>query len=233
MACMITKKLYLENMYATHARAKVIKIQDKEIYLDQTIFYPEGGGQVGDIGLVGSVRVVDTQKRVTDKTKTLYHPDFPVINVNSEIAHIMDGDLQLIHVGDEVDLSIDWERRKKIMMMHSAAHVVYYFTFKVMGSMPVKGCYIQPDKARFDFAAKIDSTKLPLVEQLTNDFIKRSLDIFNVPLENEIEALYWICDEIKLPCGGTHVKNTREIGSVKLKRSSQGKNIDRIYITCS
>lgn len=227
---MITKKLYLLDMYACKAKAKIVQISENEVFLDQTIFYPEGGGQIGDIGYINNIRVIDTQKRVTSETKTLMHPEFPVININTTVSHITEGDLSSLKVGDEVDIIIDWERRKNIMKIHSAAHVVIHFTYKIFGEIPIKGCLIQSDKGRLDFAAKLDSNKVPEIEFLCNDFIDKGIKIQNVPLENEPEALYWVCGDIKIPCGGTHVRNTNEIGHIKLKRSAQGKNLDRIYI---
>ena len=231
----MTKKLYYENAYQTEATAKVVKIDGKRVFLDKTIFFPEGGGQVGDIGSINKFSVIDTQKVTSSNTKTLFHKDFPVIQINSDVAHIMAEDNFSLDVDQTVSLKIDWERRYNIMRMHSAAHIAYHFAFIVFGDMFVKGCLINDNSSRFDFSlpgnAKLERNLLDEVEKLSNEFISNNYDIFNEPLEDEPEALYWRCHDIKIPCGGIHVKNTSEIGRIILKRKSQGKKIDRMYIS--
>ena len=117
------------------------------------------------------------------------------------------------------------------MRLHSAAHVVWHFVEQQLGELPLKGCLIGPERSRLDFGAKIDPDAIPNLVQASNDFIAGEHSIQNVPLENESEALFWICNQVKIPCGGTHVKNTGEIGSIALKRRSQGKKLDRLYIS--
>jgi len=230
----MTKKLYYENMYTAESNAVINSVEGNRIILDQTIFFPEGGGQVGDTGFINDYRVMDTQKKISKDTKTIYHKEFPVIQVNSDVAHVLEETPTSLFVGQRVNLKLDWNRRYNIMRMHSAAHVVYYFTFKVMGQMPVKGCYIKDDSSRFDFGLpigmKLEKNLIEEIEAQVNDFMSNNLDISNVPLENEPEALYWVCGDVKIPCGGTHVKNTSEIGRIVLSRKSQGKNVDRLYI---
>lgn len=228
---MITNKLFINDAYLNQCTAKIVGFDDnKNIILDRTIFYAESGGQLGDTGYINNIPVVDTVKRITKDTKTLSHPDFPMININTQIIHVVANNLHNLKLGDEVNIKIDWERRYQIMKMHSAAHVVFHFVHIVFGQLTIMGCYIQPNKARFDFLSKIDQGKLALLQELSNEFINGHYDIENVALDNEPEALYWTCNNIRIPCGGTHVKNTKEIGEITLKRRSQGKTIDRIYV---
>ncbi len=228
---MITKKLYLSDMYTKEATATVAQIEENSIILDQTVFYAEGGGQVGDIGFINDIEISNTIKKYTKQTKMLCHPDFPSIQVNTAVQHIAEANTGSLKEGDEVDLRIDWSRRYRIMRMHSAAHVVLHYAWQIFGvDIPVKGCFIQPEKGRLDLATKLEGTKIPELEELSNSFIQKNAKVDNIPLENEPEALYWICDGIKMPCGGTHVKEIGEVGPLKLKRRAQGKSLDRIYI---
>ena len=82
-----------------------------------------------------------------------------------------------------------------------------------------------------DFGAKIDPEAIPDLVRASNEFSAKEYSIQNVPLDHETEALFWICNQVKIPCGGTHVKNTKEIGPITLKRRSQGKKLDRLYIS--
>lgn len=218
-------------MYSRETEATVIDISDNQAILDRTVFYAESGGQLGDTGQIGTVRVVDTQKKITPETTMLTHPDFPSINVKMDIVHVLDRAEPSLKPGDKVNITVDWERRYAIMRLHSAAHVVLHFVQQTLGDLPVKGCLIGPEKARLDFGAKVDPEALPDLAESSNRFIGQSFPIDNLPLEDEPEALFWICETIKIPCGGTHVKNTGEIGNIKLKRRSQGKKLDRLYIS--
>ena len=226
----MTEKLYLEDMYARKAEATVTQIDGTFLLLDRTLFFAEGGGQVGDTGTIDGIRVVDTQKKIGPKSKLLTHPDFPAITVNTDTVHILEAVDGGLKVGDKVNLQIDWDRRYAIMRIHSATHVVLLCVHRILGELPVKGCLLQPDKGRIDFSGKIPSSRMEEIEEACNRFIAKSLEIKNVSLEGEKEALYWRCDDHSIPCGGTHVRNTKEIGPICLKRRSQGKNLDRIYI---
>jgi len=161
----------------------------------------------------------------------LTHPDFPPINVNMDVVHILAYHPDTFNIGQKVKLTIDWKRRYSIMRLHSAAHVVWHFVEQILDNPPIKGCLIGTSKARLDFGAKINPEAIPELVEMSNEFIRRNLEIKNVPLDEQPEALFWICDQIKVPCGGTHVRNTSEIGPINLKRRSQGKKLDRIYIT--
>lgn len=231
----MTEKLYYQGMYLKEATAEVVEIIDDKVILDRTIFFPEGGGQVGDCGSIDGFKVIDTQKQITKHTRALYHKDFPVIQVDTDVAHILEDKNVSLPIGKSVALKIDWDRRYKIMRMHSASHIAYHFACKIFGDMHLKGCNIGHGRSRFDFSLpnneKLQRELLDKVEDLGNDFISKNFDIYCEPLADEPEALFWICQEIKMPCGGMHVKNTSEIGKLSLKRKSQGKTIDRMYVS--
>ena len=226
----MTRKLYLEDMYARSAKATVTRIEGTTVVLDRTLFFAEGGGQVGDTGTIDDIRVIDTKKRIGLRSKVLAHPDFPAITVNTDNLHILESECVDWRAGDRVSMRIDWERRYAIMRIHSATHVALLCTNRIIGELPIKGCLLQPDKGRIDFGGKIGPAQTEEITEACNRFIAKSLPIGNIPLEGEREALYWRCGDISIPCGGTHVGNTKEIGPIRLRRRSQGKNLDRLYI---
>ncbi|HEY7416668.1 MAG TPA: hypothetical protein VH593_15880, partial [Ktedonobacteraceae bacterium] len=165
--------------------------------------------------------------------------DAPVIQVRTQIVHITDEDVARLSVNDAVHVSIDWQRRYNIMRMHSAAHFVFYYARKLFGPDgahklygTLKGCRIGDDNARFDFPAsvKLDQSDIARIEDATNSLIVKDLDINYEPDATEPDLRYWVCGEVEMYCGGTHVHNTKEIGTVSVKRRSQGKGLERIYL---
>ncbi len=109
-----TEKLFNDDPYLTSFKGKVVRVDGNVVELDRTAFYPEGGGQVGDTGVICGVRVVDTQKD------------------NGSIRHILEAQ-PVFGVGDEVEGEIDWDRRYLIMKLHSAAHIMEHFFWQSIG----------------------------------------------------------------------------------------------------
>jgi len=106
----MTKMLYWEDQYQTIFSAKVEKTEGNNVWLDQTCFYPESGGQAGDTGTINGQKVVDTK---FDQDKNVFH--------------VMENETTL-KAGDSVEGAIDWERRYKIMKTLCLSH---YGTFLV------------------------------------------------------------------------------------------------------
>ncbi|WP_242321776.1 alanyl-tRNA editing protein [Bacillus cereus group sp. BfR-BA-01354] len=226
----MVRKLYLQDPYLQVCNAIITKIEDNKIFLNQTVFYPEGGGQIGDQGWIEGTEVIDTQKTGGN---LFYHSNFPIIKVGSEVAHILKEPIKGLREGMEVKAKINWERRHMLMRMHAAAHLVYYYTFQVFGEMYVKGCHIAEDRARFDFYSpgkRLDREGLDKVEEFANLIVKDNIPIKNIPLHEEPEAINWICGDMHIPCGGTHVRQTGDIGEISVRRNSRGKNLERIYL---
>lgn len=206
-----TKKLYDDDPYLVKFEAEVLSVEGNRVVLDQTVFYPEGGGQAGDTGTVGNVRVVDTQiDGDTIIHLTEFEPSFSV--------------------GDVVEGAIDWERRYKIMKHHSAAHIMEHFLWKRFGKLERLGSFVddQKDRADYSYDGRLPPEELKLVEDNTNAFLAegREINIDSEPLQPEIRV--WRCGPIEMHCAGTHVKNTNEIGPVKLKRKNPGRGKERI-----
>ena len=230
-----THKLYREHPYQTECNAEVVAITDKGIQLNQTVFYGEAGGQIGDSGRLNDLTIVDAQHSVG---RVLLRSDAPMIQVRTKINHVST-DGAALAVGDVVKVEIDWDRRYKIMQMHSAGHLVFYFALKFFGPDGdarlrgnLKGCRLGDDNGRFDFPAlgKLTAEDIQRIEDASNNMIAQNLSIDAEPDAEEPDLRWWTCGEIGMYCGGTHVRNTREIGEISVKRRAKGKGLERIYL---
>ena len=141
---MSTRALFREDAYQTRCEATVTAIDEQGIHLDQTVFYPLGGGQAGDAGTLtladGTViAIADTRKAKFDGAT----PD--------DAVHVpapdQDAVLAKLKAGDKVSAEIDWEQRYRRMRLHTASHLIC-----AVLPYPVDGCSITSDYARLDFA---------------------------------------------------------------------------------
>jgi len=207
----ITEKLYDDDPYLKEFKARVLRVDGNEVELDRTAFYPEGGGQAGDSGVIGGVRVVDTQKD------------------DGAIMHILEA-TPVMSVGDGVDCEIDWERRHRIMRLHSAAHIMEHFLWEQLGHIERLGSYVdeKKDRADYEYEGRLPPEALKEVEEATNEFLAEGHEIRIDPDPPQPDIRIWRCAEIEMPCGGTHVRNTREIGSLRLKRKNPGRGKERV-----
>ncbi len=204
------------------AEGRVVAQEDDLIVLDQTPFYGEAGGQVGDTGKIiydnYLIDVIDTQR---------------------------DGDL-IIHKVEKIDFDlmdktvralVDKLRRKAIMRNHSATHLIHKALREILGShVKQAGSLVEPSRLRFDFThyKKLSREQLEAIEQLVNEKIREALPLIhhrNIPFEEakKMGALMFFGDKYgdKVNvvqfgdfsmefCGGTHVSNTSEIGLLKI-----------------
>jgi alanyl-tRNA synthetase len=204
-------KLYNSDPYLREFEAKVLSIKNNNVELDKTAFYPEGGGQVGDTGLLNDVKVVNIQI------------------IEERIYHMMDT-IPTFSVGNIVKGNLDWERRYKIMKLHSAAHVMEYFLYQELGELDRLGSRVDDVKDRADYVyeGRLPPEALKKVEEATNQFLveRHKIEILLDPSKPGIRI--WRCGPMEMLCGGTHVLNTREIGSIKLRRRNPGKGVERV-----
>jgi alanyl-tRNA synthetase len=213
----MTKKLFWDDPNQTKCLAKVTHIKGNKVKLNQTIFYAFSGGQLSDEGTIGGIKVLEAKKE-GDKENII------------DIEYTLES-APTYQVGDEVEVIIDPVRRSNLRKLHSAAHIVYYITIKELGKLKISGSEVQPEKARMDFEYEgsiVDN--LHRIEEDTNKFIAQNHDIIMVPDEKKVDLKWWTCAGWKMPCGGTHVKNTAQIGPLKLKRVNKGKGLERIEI---
>jgi Ser-tRNA(Ala) deacylase AlaX len=187
------------------------------VVLDQTCFYPRGGGQAADTGEIGGIRVVGVEK-----------------DDSSDIFHILERDAPF-RTGEKVHGTIDWPRRHRIMRLHSAAHIVYYVMQQFFGEecKPASSGLLDDQKERTDywFTDKPDLEKLKRVEEEANRIISEGRAI--ATWSDEEERRFWKMDPFPvMACGGTHVKNSQEIGRIRVDRGKKpGKGKERIEVS--
>lgn len=226
-----TRKRFDDEPYLGQCDATVIAVNPEGIELDETVSYARSGGQAGDSG---TLTLADG--RVLTLTDTVYADD------RQRILHVLDGDAAP-QVGDRVTVAIDWARRHRLMRLHTCLHL--------LGSLvpaPVTGCSISPDSARIDFDLP-ESTleKAELTERL-NALINRSLDVaVNGITPEELAAQPDLVRTVgaappagtakiriidipgvdRQPCGGTHVRNTAEIGAIAITKIEKKSRTNR------
>src|ERR1700756_1517272 len=230
----MVEELFRQDAYLKQADATVTAVEDRGVRLDRSIFYPTGGGQPGDTGVLrwdgGEAKVADTVKADGNDVLLVLAPDVPKPAV-----------------GTQIRCELDWERRYKHMRMHTALHVM---SAVIKGN--VTGGQVNADKSRLDFNLE---GELPTKEWVTEEINKiLSLDHPVVP--------QWVTDEeltsrpelvktmsVRPPmgqgrvrllsiegvdlqaCGGTHVARTAEIGRVEcIKVENKGKMTRRFII---
>ncbi|MBI2102716.1 alanyl-tRNA editing protein [Candidatus Woesearchaeota archaeon] len=213
----MTIKLFWQDPYLTECTATVTEINGNKINLDQTIFFAFSGGQASDEGTISGITVSEAVKQ-GDKENII------------DIEYTL-GKEPSFKVGDTVTIKINPERRRKLRNLHSAAHILYYLTEDVIGKVKIIGSNIAPEKARMDFLyEKPLNEVIPQLESKMNLFIQEDHHIIMKNNEEKQDLRWWTCGEWKMPCGGTHVRSSGEIGSITLKRVNVGKGKERIEI---
>jgi len=233
----MVEELFRHDAYLKQADATVTAVEERGVRLDRSIFYPTGGGQPGDTGLLrwdgGEAKVVDSVKAD-----------------GGDVLHVLAPDAPKPALGAKVEAVLDWERRYRHMRMHSALHVM---SAVIKGS--VTGGQVGADKSRLDFNLDGD---IPTKECVTEEINKL------LAVDRPVTA-QWITDEelasrpelvktmsVRPPtgmgrvrllsiegvdlqaCGGTHVARTAEIGRVECtKIENKGKTNRRFVIALS
>lgn len=217
---------FYKNYFQFQSKSKIIRINENKIYLEKTVFYAESGGQESDTGTIKfndmefDVNNVQYEEKDTSLWKTA-HYIVSDKNIND-----------LLKVGDEVDLLINQERRKKLSAYHTASHLLFIAAEQVRHGIQknVIGCHIKEDSARFDFRTdeKFNEEEIQLIEKYVNELISNKLDVKTYYIEQDSPERVWECDGIKIPCGGTHLDNTSHLNFLKVKRKGIGKEKERL-----
>jgi len=227
------EELFRQDAYLKEADASVTAVEERGVRLDRSIFYPTGGGQPGDTGLLrwegGEAKVVDSVKAD-----------------GGDVLHVLAPDAPRPAVGTKVHAVLDWERRYRHMRMHTAMHVL---SAVIKGN--VTGGQVGADKSRLDFNLE---GEVPTKEWVTEEINKL------LATDHPVDA-QWITDEemtsrpelvktmsVRPPmgvgkvrllkidgvdlqaCGGTHVANTSEIGRVECTKVENKGKMNRRFI---
>jgi alanyl-tRNA synthetase len=217
----MTKNLFWENPYQVEFDGKVALCQGDRLILDQTCFYPRGGGQVGDTGEIGGVRVLDTVK-----------------DESNEVVHILEKEAAFKE-GEKVHGRIDWERRYRIMRLHSAAHLVSYLMKETFGEAckPASSGLLDENKDRSDYTGinVKDGVelreRLKIVEEKANRLVEAGGEVKTWTDETG-QRLWEFKGYPVMACGGTHIRNLREVGRIQVRRGSKpGAGRERIEIS--
>ncbi len=156
----MTELLFRDDAYLKTATARVVSVGERGIELDRTIFYPLGGGQAGDMGVL--VRSNGERVQIADTRKGA---EF------DSVIHIPAAGSVVLEPGEEVSLEIDWARRYALMRLHTALHVM-----SCVVVAPVTGGNISPDKGRLDFDIDMSLLDAAKIERETNALIERAVD---------------------------------------------------------
>jgi misacylated tRNA(Ala) deacylase len=232
-----TELLYMDDSYVTTFEATVLDVSADGVILDRTLFYPTGGGQPHDVGTLAangeSWQVVNVRKR------------------GPGVAHALDGD-SAPTVGETVTGTVDWERRYKLMRTHTALHVLCGVIFRDYGAS-VTGANIQLDKARMDFELEeFSADRVGHIEEQVNAELRAERSVswrvlprdeaFQIPdlIRTKINLLPPQITEVRVveiegldlqADGGTHVRNTAEVGQIKvIGTRSKGRSNKRIEL---
>ena len=132
---------------------------------------------------------------------------------------------------DDIVMTIDWDRRYKLMRLHFAAELILELVTRDYQLIKV-GAHIAETKSRIDFQSDFNiSTIFESILKQYEAIIMQDFPIQTGFSDFKAQRRYWKIDGFaEVPCGGTHVKSTKEVGFVTLKRQNQGKGIERIEI---
>jgi Ser-tRNA(Ala) deacylase AlaX len=230
----MTKLLYLEDCYLKEFDAEVISVQKNLVELDQTAFYPVGGGQPNDRGKI-----------------IFGNEEFNVLNVFKEQGKVFHQlDKEGLSKGCKVHCSIDWGRRYKLMRMHTAAHVLSEIFYRETGAL-ITGNQLDLDVSHIDYSLEsFDRAKIIECFEKANEIVKKDLPVKIYFLKREeamkIPKITKLANVLppNLPelriveivgfdlqaDGGTHVKSLSEIGEIVFEKAvNKGKNNRRVY----
>ena len=225
----MTEKLFYQDSHRTEFTAKVISCEEAKdgyrVVLDQTVFFPEGGGQYADTGMLGDTEVTD----VHEKDDVIYHTTKAPLEA-----------------GSEVNGKINWDERFEKMQQHTGEHIVSGIVHERFGYNNV-GFHLGSDYCTMDFDGPISKEQLKEIEAAANEAVYQDLEIkIQYPSKDELKDLDYrskieIEGQVRIveipgydvcACCAPHVKTTGEIGAIKLVSMVNYKGGERITMLC-
>lgn len=233
---MSTELLFRDDAYLRHCDARIVAVGERGIETDRTVFYPMGGGQPGDTGVL--IRADGSKIRITDARKG---------EAIDSVVHLPEPGIALPEPGEAVRLELDWDRRYAHMRIHTSLHVL-----SCVVVAPVTGGNIAADRGRLDFDIDMSLLDAGRIESGVNELIARAIDTETVWItDEELDARPELVKTMSVqpprgagrvrllripgidlqPCGGTHVKNIGEIGPIKVLRiRNEGRRNKRVEV---
>lgn len=206
------RKVFWENPYQHTLTTTITHIEDSIVLFADTIAYSFAGGQESDKARVN---------------------DIPILNsrIEGSLIYYTLPDDHGLKPGDTVTMIIDWSRRHRLMRLHFAAELVLEIVTQLYHLEKV-GAHIAETKSRIDFKSDTSiAAYLPEIVNRYNAIINQNLSIEKGYSDVENQRRFWKIEGFaQVPCGGTHVNTTGEVGLVTLKRDRPGKGIERIEI---
>lgn len=207
------RKVFWDDPYQTTLKTSVSSISENKILLQETIIFSFSGGQESDRATINSHAILDSE-------------------IDGSLIYYTLAPGHGLVVGEEVLIEIDWPRRYKLMRLHFAAELILELITRHLGLEKI-GAHIAEDKARIDFI--FDRNLSFIFEDLLQDY--RAIIARNEPIQKDFSDLkaqrrFWKIEGFaEVPCGGTHVRSTGEVGDIALKRKNIGGGKERVEIT--
>jgi misacylated tRNA(Ala) deacylase len=227
----LAELLFRDDAYLRACGARVVAVHPDGVELDRTVFYPMGGGQPGDTGRMGALRVINTIKGPSADS----------------ILHVLQPGERAPEVGEPLEIEIDWDRRHRHMRMHTALHLL-----GAVVRAPVTGGRIGEDKSHLDFDIEMEKLVKGELEAGVNALVgaahaTRTRWITDAELDARGDLVKTMSVApprgegrvrlLEIPgvdlqaCGGTHVKDTAEIGRLAVaKIRSEGRRNKRVTL---
>ena len=210
---LLTEKIYYKDQYIKKLEANITKVEGNSIMLDKTIFIPQSNTEPGDYGKINGIKISGSR------------------NDGIDIWHIF----QKTHsnkIGETVRIELDWKKRFEAMRLHSALHLLAGPFDKNYGKRPIAGT-IRGNQAYLIFKDEVPGDIIQKVVTQVNKDIENGLEIKSY-WDKKREGFRWtqVGNYIPIPDGGLHVKNTNEIGNIKLVEMKEEKDKQKIVISC-
>jgi len=206
------QKVFWDNPYQRELMTHVTSVNGNRILFDETIAFSFSGGQESDKASINGINILHSE-------------------MEGNLIYYTLPEGHGLSIGDKVTMEIDWPRRYRLMRLHFAAELILELVTRKLGIEKI-GAHIAETKARIDFFydKNIASDLEGLLAEY-NEIIAKNAPIKTGFSDVENQRRYWEIEGFsKVPCGGTHVKSTAEVGYVTLKRVNIGGGKERIEI---
>ena len=206
------QKVFWDNPYQCILTTSVASVSGNRILFEETIAFSFSGGQESDKACVNGINVLNSE-------------------IEGNLIYYTLPEGHGLSVGDKVTMEVDWPRRYRLMRLHFAAELILELVTRKLGIEKI-GAHIAETKARIDFF--YDKNISSILESLLAEY--NEIIIKNAPIRTGFSDIknqrrYWEIEGFsKVPCGGTHVRSTKEVGVIALKRVNIGGGKERIEI---